>query len=106
MKSIMQVYAAKAYTSSSPRKTAYIEVNIPEYLPTLPKDDKITNLTAPASYFVNTNYPKTKGNIKTSHSVALPLARGSSCPTIFKKGTAFILMCPSPKIEEGYLFYI
>lgn len=106
MKNIMKAYAARAYTILNPRKTNYIEVNVPEYVPTLPKDNNIVNMTVSGSYFVNTNYPITQGRVITTHAIELPLARGTNCPTLFDKGTTFLLLIPNTKIEEGYLIYL
>lgn len=106
MKNMMKVYAARAYTKKRPRTTKYVDINIPEYLPTIPKDNNETHTTLSSGYFVNSNYPITQGTVTTTHYLSLPLLGGTSCPTIFPKGTEFLLFIPTMKIEEGYLMYI
>jgi len=104
-KQVMQVYSARGYTSKDPRKSNIIPVNVPEYLPTVPQDNKYTYLNLPGNYFANKNFPISRGSIKLSHSVNLPLMSGNNCPTIFDKGTKFTLLIPNYKIETGYLIY-
>lgn len=105
-KQIIKVYSAKEYTEKEPRPDGYCDINIPEYAPTVPKDDKYTNIALNSNYFVNTNYPNTNGVIKLTHYVTLPLLKGTTCPSILSKGTPFLLFTPTTKIEEGYLLYI
>lgn len=92
---IMKAYCAKDYTEDNPRPSGYCEVNIPDYLPTVPKDDKYTEMNISGSYFINGNYPITTGTIKNMHSVKLPVMRGTSCPTYLSKGEEFILISPN-----------
>lgn len=106
LQQVMKAYAARAYTPMNPRRSKYIEVNIPEYTPTLPKDNNNVNISVSGSYFVNNNYPITQGIVTTTHSLSLPLLRATTCPVIFNKGTQFLLFVPTKKIEEGYLLYI
>lgn len=105
-KQVMKVYCAKEYTENDPRPDGYCDVNIPEYTPTIPKDNNYTRIALSSNYFLNTNYSKTDGSIISSHCLRLPLLRGTTCPTILSKGTQFLLFNPTFKIEEGYLLYI
>ena len=103
---VMKVFSAKAYTYINPRETNYVEVNIPEALPTVPQDSDSNVISINAGYTANTNYPIGKTSITVSHSLSLPLLRGTTFPTIFSKGTPFLLFTPTGKYEEGYLLYI
>lgn len=105
-KQIMKVYAARDYTPANPRLTDYVAVNVPEYIPTIPKDDKYEQIGLGSNFFANTNFPITVGNIKMTHYIELPLMRCTSCPIYFKKDTPFLLFLPTTKIEEGFLMYI
>ena len=71
-KQVMWAYAARNYTVENPRTTKYVEVNIPEALPTIPQ---------------------------------LPLLSGTTCPTIFGKGTKFMVLSPTERIEDAYIIY-
>lgn len=106
MQQVMKAYAARAYTIINPRTTKYVEVNVPEYTPTLPKDNQNVNVSISGSYFVNTNYPITQGVVTTTHALSLPILSATTCPYTFPKGTQFLLLVPTKKIEEGYLLYI
>lgn len=103
---IWKAYAARDYTPDKPRTSPYIEVNIPEYMPTIPQDGSYTNIALTNSYFVNDNYPNTTGIVKASHFIALPLMYGTFCPVYFKKGTQFLLIVSTNKMEEGRLVYL
>lgn len=103
---IMTVYAARDYDASRPRLTNYVQVNIPEYSPTIPKDEYTENVGLSGSFFVNENYPVTIPSVTLSHYLELPLVRGTTCPVYFEKDTPFLLVCPTLKIEEGKLIYI
>lgn len=105
-KQIMKVYAARDYDITRPRTTNKVEVNIPEYMPALPKDEYTENFGLSSSIFANKNYPVTSGQVTLAHSIELPLLRGTSCPVYFKKGTPFLLLVPTGLIEDGYLIYI
>jgi hypothetical protein len=105
-KQVMKVYAARNYDIANPRLTNYVQVNVPEYTPTVPQDDSYEQISLSGSYFVNTNFPVTTGTITMSHCLELPLLGGSNCPVYFDKGTPFLLFTPTTKIEEGYLLYI
>jgi len=106
MKTAMKVYAARAYTPENPRMDRYIQINAPEHLPTIPNDDQETTTILQTSYFKNVNFPTNQQVIKNSHFLQLPLMQGTSCPSIFPKGTPFLLVCPTEKLEEGFLIYI
>lgn len=106
LKQVTKVYSAKSYTPESPRTGRYVAINCPEYLPTVPQDDKQTETLLAQSYFLNQNFPATQVTVTQSHYIELPLLQGSRCPAIFPKGTQFLLLCPTEKIEEGYLLYI
>ena len=105
-KQVMKVYTAKAYTKKEPRLTNEVEINAPEYVPTVPKDDKKESIAMTPNYFENTNYPITTRVATLSHSMKLPLLRGTTCPIYMKKGTPLFLYMPTAKIEEGYLLYV
>ena len=99
---VMKVFAARAYTFLNPRETNYVDVNIPEVLPTVPQDNQSSVIAIANGYTANSNYPVGR----TSHSLSLPLLRGTTCPVIFRKSTPFLLFSPTGKYEEGYLLYI
>lgn len=103
---VVKVFSARAYTYINPRTTNYVEINLPEALPTVPQDNNTTTITVNNSYTANANYPIGKNTVTVSHSITLPLLRGTTCPVIFRKGTPFLLFCPTGKYEEGYLMYI
>lgn len=103
---IWKAYASRDYTPESPRLSRYVEVNVPDYMPTIPQDGSYTNIALKNSYFVNNNYPNTTGIVRASHYITLPLALGTSCPIYFKKGTQFLLINPTHKIEECALIYM
>ena len=105
-KQVMKVYAARAYTIEKPRLTNYVLVNIPEYTPTIPKDDQFEQIGLSANYFANQNFPVTAGTVRIPHCLELPLLRGTTAPVYFDKGTPFLLFTPTTKIEGGYLLYI
>lgn len=105
-KQVMKVYAARAYTAEKPRMTNSVLVNIPEYTPTVPKDDQCERIGLSGGYFANQNFPITTGTVKMAHCIELPLLQGTRCPVYMEKGTPFLLFTPSTKIEEGYLLYI
>lgn len=102
---VWKAYAARDYTPTDPRLDQYIEVNLPEYMPTLPQDGNHTNFSLQSGYFVNTNYPNVTGTVKTVHYMKLPLLQGTLCPRLFSKGSVFLLFTPTSKVEEGYLIY-
>lgn len=106
MKLLKKVYAARAYTPEKPRTTRYVDVNDPEHLPTIPKDDQETQMVLSTSYFVNDNFPVSQTIITNAHCLSLPLLQGTKCPSVFPKGTPFLLVCPTEKLEEGYLIYL
>lgn len=103
---VVKVFAAREYTHINPRTINFVEINLPEVLPTVPQDNKTTTIVVGNGYTANSNYPIGKSTITISHALTLPLLRGTTCPTIFKKGTPFLLFCPTGKYEEGYLMYI
>lgn len=103
---VWKVYASRDYTPSNPRTTNRVEVNLPDYMPTVPQDGNYTNISVQTGYFVNNNYPNATGTVKSVHYMALPLLKGTVCPTLFSKGTVFLLFTPTTKIEEGYLLYV
>jgi hypothetical protein len=105
-KQVMKVYAARKYDAANPRLTNYVQVNVPEYTPTVPQDDSYEQISLSGSYFANTNFPVTTGTVKMTHCLELPLLRGTTCPVYLEKGTPFLLFTPTTKIEEGYLLYI
>lgn len=103
---VWKVYASRDYDEKTPRMTNFVEVNIPEYMPTIPQDGEYTNVSIRSNYFVNKNYPNATGTIKSVHSISLPLLKGTTCPVYFLKGARFLLYTPTTKIEEGFLLYI
>lgn len=105
-KNMMFAYAARAYDTANPRTDKYVEVNIPEVLPTIPKDNEESRISLSNSYFVNSNFPSVQATVTSTHYFTLPLANGTECPIYFEKGTKFLLLCPTDKVEEGYLIYL
>lgn len=103
---VMKVFAARAYTFLNPRETNYVDVNIPEVLPTVPQDNQSSVIAIANGYTANSNYPVGRTTVTVSHSLSLPLLRGTTCPVIFRKSTPFLLFSPTGKYEEGYLLYI
>lgn len=103
---MMKVYASHAYTEASPRKTDYVDVNIPEFAPTVPQDDQQSYVSSSNSYFTNSNFNGSASMTQMAHQISIKLARGTCCPTVFPKGTEFLLMFPTGKIEEGVLIYM
>ena len=102
----MKVYAARDYIDITRRLDNYVEVNVPEYLPTTPQDDKYTDIAIESNFFLNTNYPVTQDVIKAIHYMKLPLMAGTYAPVRFKKGAEFLLIYPTEKVEEGYLIFL
>lgn len=105
-KQVMKVYAAKKYDAKNPRIDNYVEVNIPEYVPTIPMDDSVEQIGLNLGMVVNTNWPRTATIVKMSHSLRLPLLRGTTCPVYFEKGTPFLLLNPNDDISNSFLIYI
>lgn len=103
---VVKAYAARNYTYLTPRTSKYVEVNIPDMLPTVPQDNKTQVIGISSGYTANSNYPVSRRTVTITHALKLPLLSGTTCPTIFKKGTPFLLFYPTDKIEEGYLLYI
>lgn len=103
---IMKAYAARDYKDITHRTDDKVQVNVPEYMPTIPQDDKSSNLTIEAGYFANENYPITAGVLKSEHCLELPLLYGTRAPVRFNKGAEFLLIFPTGKIEEGFLVFI
>ena len=103
---IMKVYAARDYVDTAFRKDKMVEVNIPEYFPTTPKDGEKDVIVVPSGYFVNTNFPVTQSSLNVIHSMILPIQEGTIAPVRFKKGATFLLTYPSGKIESGYLTFL
>jgi len=102
----MKVYAARDYIDVTRRVDNYVQVNVPEYLPTTPQDDSYTNIVVQSGYFMNTNYPVTQDIIKSVHYLTLPIMHGTFAPVRFKKGAEFMLYYPTGKVEEGYLVFL
>lgn len=106
MKLMKKVYAARAYTPERPRIDKYVEINDPDHLPTIPQDDRKTKSILTQKYALNENFNITQREIINVHFLAMPLLQGTPCPAIFPKGTQFMLICPTEKLEEGFLIYI
>lgn len=105
-RNVMKVYAARDYKDIKRRVDNMIQVNLPEYFPTVPKDDKYTELAINPDYFVNKNFPVTTNVVKSPHYLILPLLPGTTAPVRFNKGAEFMLFYPTGKIEEGYLLFM
>lgn len=105
-RSTMKVYASRDYKDDTYRKTNYVCINMPEYLPTTPQNDEEAETVVPSEYFVNSNFPVTQDVVKTTNDIPLPLMSGTVCPVRFNKGAEFLLIYPTGKIEEGYLVFI
>lgn len=104
-KQIMKVYSAKNYTKNHPC-TGRVEFNAPEFLPSTPMDNGKEYIGLHRNIFVNTNYPVISSHVEISHSIELPILAGTNYPTVFSKGTPFLLLTPTGEIEDGYLIYI
>ena len=104
-KQIIKVYSARNYTKEEPC-TGSVEFNAPEYLPSTPTDNRKEYFGLHRNLFVNTNYPSYNSYVELSHSIVLPILRGTSYPSIFSKGTPFLLLTATGEIEDGYLIYI
>lgn len=104
-KQIMKVYSAKNYTKKHPC-TGTVEFNAPEFLPSTPMDNGKEYIGLHRNIFVNTNYPVISSHVEISHSIELPILAGTNYPTVFSKGTPFLLLTPTGEIEDGYLIYI
>lgn len=105
-RNMMKVYAARDYIDITCRHDNYVQVNAPEYLPTVPQDDKYTELTITPEYFANKNFPVTTNVIKSLHYLTLPILHGTPAPVRFNKGAEFLLIFPTGKVEEGYLVFM
>ena len=104
-KQILKVYAARKYDEWRPCY-GYVEVNIPEYLPSTPKDNGVERIGLNRNLFANPNYPANANSIEISHSLNLKILMGTSYPIYFEKGTEFLLLTHSGEIEDGYLMII
>ena len=102
----MKVYVARDYIDDKYRKTNYVQVNLPEYMPTVPMDDQSTETVVAKGYFLNENYPVTQEIIKSVHCLDLPVQKGSYAPIRMRKGSEFMLLYATGKIEEGSLVFI
>ena len=102
----MKVYVARDYIDDKYRRTNKVEVNLPEYMPTVPMDDQYTETVVEKGYFANTNYPVTQEIIRSQHYIELPVEKGSYAPIRMRKGTEFMLLYATGKIEEGTLIFI
>lgn len=106
IRSQMKVYAARDYIDVDRRIDNYVQVNVPEYLPTTPQDDQYTDIVIESGYFANSNYPVTQDVVKSVHYLTLPIMKGTYAPVRFKKGAEFLLIYPTGKVEEGFLIFI
>ena len=102
----MQVYAARNYLDDDYRQSNYIEVNLPECLPTSPQNNDYTNVVIPNGYFANKNYQAAGTAVKITNAVIFPLMEGTYCPVAFSKGAVFTLFYSTGKIDEGYLVFM
>jgi len=105
-KQVMKVYAARDYDLKHPRLTNYVDINIPEYTPTIPRDDKFEMIGISSNYCANSNFPINDTSVEVTHYITLPLLRGTQCPVYFNKDTPFLLFTPTGRLEEGYLLYM
>lgn len=103
---MMKAYAARDYSDENWRKVNFVDVNLPEYLPTVPQDNEYTEVVATKGYFRNENYPVTQEVIRSQHHYTLPIMEGTKAPTRMKKRTEFLLLFPTGIVEEGYLIYM
>lgn len=103
---MMKVYVARDYKDDKYRKTNKVQVNLPEYMPTVPQDDQYTETIVERGYFLNENYPVTQEVIRSVHYLELPIVKGTYAPIRMRKGTEFLLLYPTGKIEEGSLIFI
>ena len=105
-KQVTKVYAARDYDVRRPRMTDYVLVNLPEYVPTIPRDEYYEQISVQNNFCANKNFPVTDSTIKMTHAIELPLLQGTTCPVIFPKDTPFLLFTPTSRVEEGFLLYI
>ena len=104
-KQILKVYAARTYDEYYPCY-GYVEVNVPEYLPSTPQNNGTEQFGLNRRLFANTNYPSISKSVNISHSLNLKILKGTSYSRYFPKGTEFLLLTPSGEIEDGYLMMI
>lgn len=104
-KQILKVYAARTYDKYNPCY-GYVEINVPEYLPSTPKNNGSERFGLNKNLFANKNYPATSKYVTISHSINLKILKGTSYSRYFSKGTQFLLLTPSGEIEDGYLIQI
>lgn len=104
-KQILKVYSARTYNEYYPCN-GYVEVNVPEYLPSTPQDMGTEQFGLNKRLFANENYPAISRSVNISHSINLKILRGTSYSRYFSKGTEFLLLTPSGEIEDGYLIMI
>ena len=104
----MKVYAARDYIDADYRKTNYVEVNAPEFLPTTPKDDEEVDFELPKvkDYVLNCNYPELRETVSIQHFISLPIYKGTYAPVRFNKGAEFLLIYPTSQLEAGSLIFI
>ena len=81
-------------------------VNLPEYVPTIPRDEYYEQISVQNNFCANKNFPVTDSTIKMTHAIELPLLQGTTCPVTFPKDTPFLLFMPTSRVEEGFLLYI
>ena len=103
---MMKVYVARDYIDDMYRKTDVVEVNLPEFFPTVPMDDQYTEVVAEKGYFKNTNWPITQEVIRSTHYMKLPLMNGTYAPVRMRKGSEFLLIYPTGRIDDGHLVFI
>ena len=104
-KQILKVYAARTYNKWHPC-TGYVEINVPEYLPSTPQNNGTEQFGLNKRLFANTNYPAISKAVNISHSITLKILQGTEYSRYFSKGTEFLLLTPSGEIEDGYLIMI
>lgn len=102
----MKVYVARDYIDDKYRRTDVVEVNLPEYLPTVPQDDQYTEVIAEEGFFKNQNWPVKNEVIRSTHYLKLPIMNGTYAPVRMRKGSEFMLCYPTGKIDDGFLIFI
>lgn len=106
LRGVLKVYAARDYKDDRCRRESFVEVNAPEFFPTMPQNAKHVNIVVPNNYFANANFPTTRETLKSLHYLRIELLEGSRCPARFNKGAEFMLLYIGGKIEEGRLVFI
>ena len=81
-----------------------IMVNLPDLFPLIPQDDQYEDIVVPGTC-KNENFPRCTGKIRLLHYHIFPLVGGTSVPN-YGRGSEFLLICPTGKLDDGRLLYL